>query len=232
MAKTFYELVASADITSAFKMLPASDEKTLLLSRWNKNEKDDGLGLLDKRDYDKERNRVVNALISLGTEAGLCPKDTTAKPETPQNRSDGAIDENLLVNAIRENWRRRPDFTERIKKFMEEYAAYKLKTQTEPTFDVAKRRLAIFKDAYKTILAELGAKKEDDLVSFVEKIDTLLSDLLPSYKKLEEAYKLVCGRGFVDEWVERQLKNKPADNDTIIEIADRIQAFAAKVNQK
>ena len=40
------------------------------------------------------------------------------------------------------------------------------------------------------------------------------------------------GRGFIDEWIAINLKNKPNDNETRFAITDRIEAYTASIRRK
>ena len=66
-----------------------------------------------------------------------------------------------------------------------------------------------------------------DSVLFISNVRKLLSQRIPTWDNILEAYRLVCGRGFVNEWVEKQINNRPNDVTVNIKITSMIEDFLA-----
>jgi len=77
--KTFGDYIGNAQIKEALNLLPQEleTEKIMLIGRISNLERRVMLGTIDSKDENLERNRIVNAAMSLGEEAGLLPKGKT-----------------------------------------------------------------------------------------------------------------------------------------------------------
>lgn len=57
-----------------------------------------------------------------------------------------------------------------------------------------------------------------------------------AYHKLGDISRQIpdifTARGFIDEWIAINLKNKPNDNETRFAITDRIEAYTASIRRK
>jgi len=171
------------------------------------------MGVISDSNEKMERNKIAYAVLSYGKDASLVSEDYT--PEKPQEKE--AIKTQTLMNIIKENRRRRAEYCYRIETFLTDYQEYTKNKATMPTFDPAGRRYKALLTTYNALLAELEEKKDDDLEAILAKVDSLLIAVCPEYEHLEEAYKLVCGRGFVDKWIEAQLQNKTDDKNKLFE---------------
>ena len=94
------------------------------------------------------------------------------------------------------------------------------------------RRFKALKEKYDLLLSELEEEKDKGLEEICAKVDNMLSAPCPTYTDLQKAYELCCGRGFIDEWIAINLKNKPNDNETRFAITDRIEAYTASIRRK
>lgn len=63
--QSIQNLIASNHILEALNSLPESTTVLLLKSRYNRNEKDNNLGLLNYQNYLIERSRIVNAILDI-----------------------------------------------------------------------------------------------------------------------------------------------------------------------
>lgn len=204
----------------------------MLLGRLSHLERNVMLNTIDSRDENLERNKIIDSAMSLGEEAGLLPKGRTQTPPPPPITDNGGIDKNTLLTIIRENRRRRPDYTKKVSDFLAEYNTYTQQKETLITFDPVGRRFKALKETYNLLLSELEEDKDKGLEDICAKVDDLLSAPCPTYDDLNKAYDLVCGRGFVDDWIAINLKNRPSDNETRFAITDRIEAYTASIRRK
>lgn len=60
-------LIIENKIEEAIKLIPGNSS-ILILARWNRNEKDDRLGIISQENYNLERNKIINVILENSTE--------------------------------------------------------------------------------------------------------------------------------------------------------------------
>lgn len=218
-------LVAAGNLEKAIKMLENEypNEAILLMGRYSRNEASNRRGIIDKKDYDREHNRIADAVLSY---AGCEPLST------PNNSNDSSIGlgfESTLLRISAENKRRNTVIYDECQAIIKEYREYKDTKAVNPLHDTTGRRYKIIEAKANDLIAKLNETKELSKEDFAKAIEKLLSATIPTYEELADAYKLANGRKFKSHWIEQQLESKPNDTEVRIRIAEEIEIFVSSI---
>lgn len=211
------------------------DEETknqvvLLSSRHNQNEKSNNSYVISAENYNLERSRITQSLLTIISENNLDGNENPVQNfETkPDNIMKSELE--LLIqkidSAIVEN--KRSQFGVKLNALNIRINEYKTNSLASALFDQTGRRLAVLRNELQEILKEISDVKADSLERHLEKINELLSDPIPSWDNLESAYKLSSKFKFSDEWIANQLQLKMDDDEIKIEIAEKIESGIAR----
>lgn len=215
-------LITKGKIEEAIQILIDNqvDGAISLMGRFNRNKKDNLLGLLTRDQYDRENNKISHAILYYADE------DTdNVTPDTTSNTSL----EDVLLRISAENKRRNIPVYDECQIILKEYRDYKDTKATNSLFDVTGRRYKAIEAKAIELINRLKESKELSKEDFAARIEELLSEVIPTYDSLKEAYELACGRGFKNNWIEQQLNQRPSDADVRINITEEIEAFVAKL---
>jgi hypothetical protein len=221
---TIQQLIASGKPEQALNQLPNSSEVVLLKSRFYTLKTNINLGLISNEEYNRELAKINYSILS------LCRNDNDVEyvgevKQISNNPKD------ILSEIIINNKRRRTDISDRAQTILIQYNQYEQEKLLNPSYDIVGRRLKNLNEQVNALQLELQEQKEESLEEIVEKINILISETIPSYIHLKEAYKLSSGRGMKDSWIEDQLNNTPNDNEVRIGIAEKIELFISKLNK-
>lgn len=218
-------LVASGNLEKAIKLLENEhpNEAILLMGRYSRNEANNRRGIMDKKDYDREHNRIADAVLSY---AGCEP---LFAPVHSHNANLGFSFESTLLRISAENKRRNAVIYDECQAIIKEYREYKDTKAVNPLHDTTGRRYKIIEAKANELIAKLDETKELSREEFAAAIEKLLSATIPTYSDLADAYKLANGRKFKSIWIEQQLESKPEDTEVRIRIAEEIEIFVSSI---
>lgn len=222
---TIKDLIAANRLEEAFKALPDTQDKTLLLSRYNTLQRNNNMGILTTSEYGVERSRIVMSLLHL---AGNTEAASSTTNQTQMSSKDSLI-------KIMSDYRRYKTLTntkeygyyhsaETLLSDIEKHVA---KKQVEPTYDVSGRAERALNTQFQELMERLKETKLDNKEDFATAIKLKLGDDIPSWKDIDSAYKLCVGRGMNNDRIEAAIKAKPSDMQSKIECADIIENWVA-----
>lgn len=217
-------LVARNKLAAAIDLI-GGDESTMLHSRLNAINREVRLGIVSRDKASMEYNRIVYSILEC---AGIDENPVVSSSIPVQSESP----EFTLNKIIIENKRRRPEIAIKASDILNEIRAYNDNKVQQPSFDPTGRRYRVLMDKVKDLRDSVSEAKGNSLEAIVDKINSLISDNIPSYDKLQEAYKLAVGRGMVDNHVKTILENQPDDDEARITVATAIELFIANISAK
>lgn len=198
-------------------------EAYLLKSQFSNAKKNKMLGFLGDSEW-----RQIYARISFAA-LEMCPVSSPIQPEShmPPLSLHGL--DTWLLQTIKDNKRRNEALSNAAQALLTRYRDHQDEKAKNPSFDPAGRRFdGIMKDI-KDFKYSLEEKGKDNLENTVTRITALISDRVPTYEKLQEAYNLAVGRGMNSKEVERMLEAKADDEEPRISIAERIESFLSTI---
>lgn len=199
---------------------------TLLSARFHGNEKQNSQGIISKSSYDIEYNKIVYALLSyIGVD------NTYQASQKVEMMPEVITHEDILLRIVRDKSRRDNTKAAEAQLLLDELVKYNQEKQISSSYDVAGRRYLALETKINKFIKEVQESKLDSLEQIVDRISVLLAGI-PSYKFLNEAYKLAQGRGFTSEYCDRNLHNRPDDDEVKITIAEKIEEFASTITVK
>lgn len=221
MKDRIHDLVRQNKLNEAINLL--GEEGIMLSSRLNGLRRQERLGTISFDQATMQRNRIVSAILSIG---GVNVDSVTpTKVSHPQTEGPEA----LLMTIIIQNKRRRPGIAEQADSLLSEIRDYNDNKLRNTSYDPVGRRHKALKEKIEKLKSEISEAKGDSLESIIGKVNNLLSETIPSYDKLKEAYRLVSGRGMSDSYIESTLQSQPNDDEAKITIAEKIESFIATI---
>lgn len=215
-------LVTQNKLKEAIQLLGVT-ESINLLGRLNALEQQERIGTISFSDANISRNRIVQAILSC---AGVDSSSiTAAKVAHPKTEGPEAI----LMTIVIQNKRRRPEIAQQADSLLSEVRAYEINKARQPSYDPVGRRHRALMEKIEKLQSDVIEAKGDSLESIVDKITNLLSETIPSYEKLREAYRLASGRGMSSGYIEATLNSQPDDDEARITIAEKIESFIATI---
>lgn len=209
----------------ALYVLNNGEGATLLSGRFHENERSKNLGTISNSDYNMEYNKISHALLSyIGVDSSY---QAPQKVEMPIVSSHEVI----LLQIVKDKRRRDDKVADEAQSLLDELTKHNQEKKVNPSYDVAGRRYLILETKINKFIKEVQESKLDSLEQIVNRISVLLAGI-PSYEFLNEAYKLAQGRGFTSEYCDRNLHNRPEDDEVKITIAEKIENFIATINVK
>ncbi len=198
----------------------------ILKAQLENAEKNYRLGLIGHDDKQNSVNRILFATLEMA-------KKSPGQSEKPMSRemppaAPKAI-ESWLLNVISQNKRRNQTLYDDAQDLLKRYRDYQDQKAENPAFDPSGRRIeSILKSIqdFKTKIEETG---KDQTENTVARITTLISERVPTYEQLQEAYNLAVGRGMSNKTVERLLEARANDEEPRIQIAEAIELFLSKI---
>ena len=205
-----------------------SNQGIQLMARYTRLKNESLRGTIYPQDYTVGMNKIVSAVLSVsGGSYAFAP--TTNNQYQAANVSD--FNETALLEIIAKNRRRNAEIAQEAQQILTDYREYKDTKVITPSFDPVGRRLKVLQSNANALIERLKEEKEISVEQITERIMSLIQADIPTYSDLKEAYKLASGRGFKNEWIERQLSEMPNDNEVIITIAEHIELFVSKIGR-
>lgn len=219
----FKTYIVQGHITQALEMLNQSEEQLLLLSRWNRLSKQQMIGTISDSEARTEKNRIISAAQQLyADQMKLQPTNLgIASYASPEANGQG------LSTLYRHYKRRDTELAEVISQLIADFSNYETAKIKDRSFDVSGRRLKALKQRESEIVAKHKSLQSNSREEKVEKIKALITDPVPSYQGLSEAWAICQGLGMNSPWIAEALQNEASDSEVNIRIAESIEDFIA-----
>lgn len=218
------QMIADEKYDEVFDILQ-SDAKLLndillLKSRYKRNNTQMSKHTIDSRDYSIELNRIN---IALG---GYIDEYSGALPEISkvENKMENTVMTYLkALLADTKLARLRPDLYEKVKELKKQFEEYDEKKNAPGSiYDSSGRIKDMLNAAYQNLKTELSETNKDGKEDFEEFVNSKLGSEIPSWNMIDEVYVIAVGRKFQNDYIERCLKNRPADDMAKLECVDLI----------
>jgi len=196
----------------------------LLKAQYENGQKQFSMGTIDYGEWTRVQARVNWAAQELAKKIKDPIVTTSAVPIV----SVHAL-ESWLRAIIAKNKRRNEDLYNKANTLLEKYRKYQDQKAETPTYDPANRRFDGIIQEMRAFKAEIEESAKDDLEGTVDRIQSLISDRVPTWGSLQEAYNLAVGRGMKSEKAERILLAQPADDEARIDVAELIEDFLTSI---
>lgn len=205
----------------AINLLP--EECSILLgARLNSLHKRERMGVISQDQASRTRSQIAYSIlaeIECEDSNHEFPQDVTIK-----NNLEGS-----LKTIIIENKRRRPGLADEARDLLSELQSHNNEKSLSSSYDTSGRRFVSIETRIDQLTIKLSEAKGDAVEDIVSRIASLLSDNIPSYDNLNEAYKLAVGRGMRSEYVDKTLNTKPNDSNAQITVAEKIESFIGNI---
>lgn len=219
------KMIGDGNLEKALDMLiqEGKSEAYLLKSQYNNAKSIQMLGVLEDSEWRRTYARISYAALEMCTVSG------TAQPETQMPPVSLHALDTWLLQTIAANKRRNEALSNEAQALLTRYRDHQDEKAKNPSFDPAGRRLDGILKGIKDFKYSLEEKCKDNLENTVSRINFLISDRVPTYEQLQEAYNLAVGRGMSDKTVERLLEARANDEEPRISIAERIESFLSTI---
>lgn len=228
------KLIAEGRLGEVLDELCKTGDNTAILlnARYSSNEKDNNMGLLDRTHYDRTKAQIQNSILeTYGNKSiNLTSITNPNKSAVVNDVIDGNKIESILTIIINDNNRYRPEISDEAIVLLRKYFDYKIKKIITKSFDITGEEFSSLGNDVIILRDKLSTQKTSSLKDIVARIVKLIEPRVPDYDALKEAYDLCSGYHLNDTYVEKQLQNRPNDNNVKIEIATRLSEFAARIN--
>lgn len=192
----------------------------LLKAQYENGMKQFNMGTIDHGEWMRVQARVNWAALELAKKVKEPIIETGSAPIV----SVHAL-ESWLRSVMVKNKRRNETLYTRANTLLDKYRAYQDQKSETPTYDPANRRFDGIIQEMRALKTEIEESAKDDLEKVVDRIQSLISDRVPTWGSLQEAYNLAVGRGMKNEKVERVLLAQPADEEAHIDVTEAIEDF-------
>lgn len=199
----------------------------LLKSRYVSNNNDWLSGILTSDEFNREKAKISHSILSITNLS-----NSFIKPVETPNQVTSSYEESRLTEIIIQNKRRRPEIAEEAQLILNEFTKHKQTKNVDNSYDITNRKLKSIIERFDSLNIQLNELKEQSLEETVERIKELISETIPSWSNLAEAYILCNSKGMIDTYVVSQINNKPEDDDAKINVAEKIELFLSKIQVK
>lgn len=224
MKEQIYNLVIRGQLAEAVNLLPGN-EGILLAARLNNLDRSVRMGTISHDSATMQRNQITHAILSF---AGIDDSFSVRVKAVAQPATE--TPEAILQAIIIQNKRRREPIANEAREILSRLQAYRNEKALSSAFDPAGSRFRAIEHDITDLKEKLNDAKDDDIEAIVDRVKKLLSDTVPSYDQLNEAYRLASGRGMKSEYIDRTLNSRPEDPDARITIAEQIESFIATIH--
>lgn len=208
------QLLTRGNIKAAINLLKDDEERISLLGRYNRLEKDNRLGILTQSEYSRGINQITHAVLSISSEGAEVNNSYLPKQS-----------ESSLLEVHKLHRRRHPAFAKTVMELINEFQQYNLFKSAKTAYDPSQRRFNLLKQKEQNILKKSREFELNYKESKTSKVLSLISEGVPSYKDLSQAWALCQGLGMKSSWIPTSLTNQPNDDEVRISIAEEIEAF-------
>lgn len=194
----------------------------LLTSRYNRNEKDLNSGLIDKRDYDLNLNRIKNtALDYIKQYNGSIPQVSIKTVESTMMIQLKALTQDSKLQRLQ------PELYNKAVELYRQYKEYdEKKNAPNSIHDSSGRIKDILDSAYKSLKESIENASKDGKESMEELVNRKLSTGIPDWDTIKEVYDVAVGRGYSNQFIDRNLVTRVNDDMAKVEAADLLINWA------
>lgn len=182
------------------------------------------LNTINNSEYNIDRNRILQAILSLIDEAfgssAVISQGFEGFVDTDQNNY-----RLRLLKIIKDNERKNVDITDTAKDYLKKYTDY---------FDA--KALRKFFDRDGSLLMELNKNLDaledsltklvnKDVDKFIDNVMSIISEAIPDWSAIDQAYTLCVGRGFSNKYIDMIILKKSNDNEAKLKAVGLIEEF-------
>lgn len=201
----------------------------LLQSRYNDLKRESRIGIINRDDADREKNKITYSLLQLADQYTV--GDTSTNQSSNLNTMNFPF-KNKLIDLVKTYRRRKPELSQAAQAILDKIRDYEDQKNNDSLFDISQRRKNKIEMDYNSLTTMIEEKRLDSLEDIVAQIQNLLADNVPSFKNIKKAYSLASGRGMQSDFIERQLELKPKDDESKIQMTEEIELFISKISVK
>jgi hypothetical protein len=230
--KTIQNLIIQGEFKEVFKILldcPQIDRNEIILlsSRYNQNESNNRMGILERHTYDLVKNQISHSILELIDKINSTPNYSVQSDfvNTPQNNliDSNSLESKLMITA-RENQDLRPEIATKTTELLGKLFMWKMTKNLNNIVDINDKIYLEIVESYNELYNKLTLQKKAELQNLADIVNSFLVGV-PNYVNLNEAYKLVNSLGFQDNQVRTQLENRIEIDIIKMEIKKKIQAY-------
>ena len=149
-----------------------------------------------------------------------------------ENTEENNTEENMedkLRRIMAEYARTDNKISQKASNFLDEIVSYKNAKAVRATHDLHGRILENLNERIIEFMDSIHRSNQDDASDIVSRIESYLSEAIPTWDNLEKAYKLCTSRGMNDTATERMLAIQPDDTKIRARLAGVLETFAASI---
>lgn len=193
-----------------------------LQSRYNRNENDLNRGVIDKRDYDLNLNRIKNtALDYIKQYNGFIPQVSIKQPESTMMTILRSLTQDSKLQRLQ------PALYQKALELYRQYQEYdEKKNAPNSIYDSSGRIKDMLDSAYKSLKESIENASKDGKESMEELVNRKLSTGIPSWDTIKEVYDIAVGRGYSNVFIDRNLNSRVNDDMAKVEAADLLINWA------
>lgn len=194
----------------------------LLTGRYNRNEKDLNRGVIDKRDYDLNFNRIKSAALSYINDFNESIPQVSIK----------TVESTMMIqlkNLTQDSklQRLQPALYDKAVELYRQYKEYdEKKNAPNSIHDSSGRIKDILDSVYKALKESIENASKDGKESMEELVNRKLSTGIPSWDTIKEVYDIAVGRGYISQFIDRNLSTRVNDDMAKVEAADLLINWA------
>jgi len=222
---TIKDLIAANRLEEAFNALPNTQDKILLLSRYNTLQRNNNVGILTSSEYGVERSRIVMSLLHLAGDSSTSSSTTNQSQMSSKDSLIKIMSDYRRYKTLQDT--KEYDYYHSAETLLSDIEKHVAKKRVEPTYDVSGRAERELNRQYQELMETLKETKLDNKEDFATAIKLKLGEDIPQWKDIDSAYKLCVGRGMNNSRIEAAIKAKPSDMQSKIECADIIERWVA-----
>jgi len=222
---TIKDLIAANRLEEAFNALPNTQDKILLLSRYNTLQRNNNVGILTSSEYGVERSRIVMSLLHLAGDSSTSSSTTNQSQMSSKDSLIKIMSDYRRYKTLQDT--KEYDYYHAAEDLLSDIEKHVAKKRVEPTYDVSGRAERELNRQYQELMETLKETKLDNKEDFATAIKLKLGEDIPQWKDIDSAYKLCVGRGMNNSRIEAAIKAKPSDMQSKIECADIIERWVA-----
>lgn len=192
------------------------NDMVLLQSRYNRNEKDLGREVIDKKDYDLNLNKIKDASLKyIEQYKGSIPQVSIKQPESTMMTILKSLTQDSKLQRLQ------PELYKKAVELYRQYQEYdEKKNAPNSIYDSSGRIKDILDNAYKSLKESIENANKDGKESMEELVNRKLSTGVPSWDLIKEVYDIAVGRGYVNQFIDRNLNTRVNDDMAKVEAAD------------
>lgn len=221
--KYLHEQERIEELLEILKTDPELENDILFLSgRYYRNEKDLNKGVIDKKDYDLNLNRIKNTVLDyIKQYNGSVPQSSVKTVESTMMTILKSLTQDSKLQRLQ------PDLYKKAVELYKQYQEYEEKKNSpNSVYDSSGRIKDILDNAYKSLKESIENANKDGKESMEELVNRKLSTGVPSWDVIKEVYDVAVGRGYANTFIDRNLATRVNDDMAKVEAADLLINWA------